>query len=128
MQQTVLSNPSPETISTPLTSLGTPAVHDNLQNPSDALLILAHAAGNPEGTGQPTTSPGDINSQDRDDMACTSSMTGTRVPSIHRNDVLSVADVPWSSQFGTDEAALNSFQLIRNGSLGLNTLLDFLSS
>ena len=61
-------------------------------------------------------------------MACTSSMTGTRVPPIQRNDILSVADMPWSSQFGTDEAALNSFQLIRNGSPGLNTLLDLLSS
>lgn len=65
-------------------------------------------------------------------MACTRSVTGTRVgtrvPSIQRNNVLPVADMPWSSQVGTDEAALNSFPLIRNGSLGLNTLLYLLSS
>lgn len=58
----------------------------------------------------------------------TGTRVGTRVPSIQRNNVIPVADMPWSSQFGTDEAALNSLQLIRNGSLGLNTLLDLLSS
>lgn len=31
-------------------------MHDNLQNPSDALLILAHAAGEPADQGEPANS------------------------------------------------------------------------
>lgn len=42
-----VSTSSPGNVSIPSTHYSDRPVHDNLQNPSDALLILAHAAGEP---------------------------------------------------------------------------------
>ncbi|KAJ5102142.1 hypothetical protein NUU61_004364 [Penicillium alfredii] len=60
------------------TQLNDDTVHDNRQNPSDALLILAHAAGQPEDKHQLDTESGILTSRDEHGATASSGLISNR--------------------------------------------------
>lgn len=114
----VVSISSPENISLHSTTPGD-HVHDNLQNPSDALLILAHAAGQPENQSQSRANSDNPYSPEKN--ARSASRHGGRHASIHDP----TGNI--SKDIGTIDEATFSHPLIDNGSIHLPLILELLS-
>lgn len=96
-------------------------VHDNLQNPSDALLILAHAAGQPEDQGQ---------SQANSDNPCSPDQNARTASSRHGGRQHTTSHDPMgniSKDTGITEKEI-SHPLIDNGTIRLPLILELLSS
>ncbi|KAJ5370536.1 uncharacterized protein N7496_006628 [Penicillium cataractarum] len=98
-------------------------VHDNLQNPSDALLILAHAAGQPEDQGQSQANRDKPYSPGRNTRN-TSSRQGGRQDALRYDHMGDTSN----DMSNTQNSTTTSHPLIHSGTIQLPHILDLLSS